>query len=70
MLIIHGLDDKLINCIESSKLLKDMGHNFSFSWMENMIFPIMVEFAEKNCPSFRTENNDNENHNIIIEFDK
>ena len=47
------------------KILKDMGHNFSFSWMENMIFPIMVEFAEKNCPSFRTENNDNENHNII-----
>lgn len=52
------------------KILKDMGHNFSFSWMENMIFPIMVEFAEKNCPSFRTENNDNENHNIKIEFDK
>ena len=47
-----------------------MGHNFDFNWMKKIIFPIIIEFAEKYCPSYKLENNDNEMNKINIDFDK
>ena len=70
LLIIHGNDDKLINCnsaiklyeknnkniIKDLKLLDNMGHNYDFLFLKNKIIPTIVKFAEKNCPTFKLEN--------------
>ena len=77
LLIIHGNDDKLINCNSAIKLyektnkniikdlilLDNMGHNYDFLFLKNKIIPTIVKFAEKNCPTFKLEN-------IIIDFKK
>ena len=77
LLIIHGKNDKLIDCnkaiklyektqkdmIKDLKLFEKMGHNFDLDCLEKKIIPAIIEFAEKNCPTYKLEN-------IIINFDK
>ena len=84
LLIIHGKDDKLINVkdsldlYEKSKkdikkeiiLFEDMGHNYKMIFLKSKIIPTIIEFTEKNCPSYKIENSQKEKNNIIIDFDK
>lgn len=77
LLIIHGKKDKLIdynkaiklyektqkNMIKDLKLFENMEHNFNLECLEKNIIPAIIEFAEKNCPTYKLEN-------IIVKFDK
>jgi hypothetical protein len=46
-----------------------MNHNFSDEFLLTKIIPIINEFAEKNCPTYKIKNDKNEN-SIKIDFDK
>ncbi len=77
LLIVYGKDDDLIDynetiklyektkkdIIKELKLIEDMGYNYDIFCLEEKIIPAIVEFANKNCPTYKLEN-------IIIKFDK
>ena len=83
ILFIHGKIDDLINYKDSEELynkcrndiikniiiIEEMNHNFSDEFLLTKIIPIINEFAEKNCPTYKIKNDKNEN-SIKIDFDK
>ena len=84
ILFIHGKNDDIIDyqnseelynkcktdIIKDIKLIENMNHNFDKKFLLTKIIPPIIEFTEKYCPSYKIVNHQNENNNIIIDFDK
>ena len=70
LLIIHGKDDDLINyqnsqklyekckndIIKDIKLIENMNHNYTKNFFSENIIPIIIEFSDKYCSSYKNEN--------------
>ena len=84
VLFIHGKNDDIIDyqnsqelynkckkdIIKDISLIENMNHNFDKQFLLTKIIPVIIEFTEKYCPSYKMVNHQNENNNIIIDLDK
>ena len=83
-MIIHGKNDDIIDyqnsqelynkckkdIIKDINLIENMNHNFDKQFLLTKIIPVIIEFTENYCPTYKRGNHQNENNNIIIDFDK